>query len=176
MARKTITESGEATAPVLFGSGGALDRIAFEESVLALMTGIPEAGEDDDISVYAQMMQAETVEDLEVGGHLPAGRDLIGHTLKVGSMIRRVSDLDDPDSDARFRLPYYLVIQSVNTKTGEGVRWQTSSPGLVLPLAKLHQWGKLPAVITIVETGKEKAGKSRALGCTIDAASPGPNE
>lgn len=170
--RKTITQTGEPAAPALFGNGSALDRQAFEESVLALLEGIPEAGENDDISVYAQLMQAQSVEDFDTGGHLPAGRDLIGRRLKVESMARRVSDIEDADSDGKFRLPFYLVIESVDTESGEGVRWQTSAPGIVLVLAKLHTWGQLPAIGHIAEQGKEKAGRSRPLAFIIDAASP----
>lgn len=173
MARgKTITENGESTAPALFGAGSALDRQAFEESILTLLSAIPEAGENDDISVYAQLMAAQSVDDFDTGGHLPAGRDLVGRRLKVESFARRVSDIEDDDSDGKFRLPFYLVIESVDTDSGEGVRWQTSAPGIVIVLAKLYSWGQLPAIGHIVEQGKEKAGRSRPLAFVIDAASP----
>lgn len=171
-ARKTITESGDVTAPDLFRSGSALDRQAFEESVIALMQAIPEAGENDDISVYAQLMAAQSVDDFDTGGHLPAGRDLVGRRLKVESFARRVSDIDDEDSDIKFRLPWYLVIESADVDSGENVRWQTSAPGIVLVLAKLYSWGQLPAIGTIVEQGKEKAGRNRPLAFIVDVASP----
>jgi hypothetical protein len=172
VARKAITEDGQPTLPTVYKGGSAIDRVAFEESALALLEAIPEAGENDDIAIYAQLLAAESVEDFEVGGHLPAGRDLVGRRLKVEALSRRVSDIEDPDADAKFRLPFYVIPESVDVDSGEAVRWQTSSPGLVIPLAKLHMWGQLPAVVRIVETGKEKAGRSRALGLVIEIASP----
>jgi hypothetical protein len=159
VARKTVDESGAELAQANAGPTGVADPAAIFDAAVALIEDIPEAPDGDGLGIIGALLDADDWEDLNRDAHLPNGKDVAGQRLRVSSLARRLSDLGADDGTGGVRLPHYLVIDSVNIDTGEVVRWQTSAPALVVPLAKLHRWGRLPAIVQVNRADKPtKAG------------------
>lgn len=167
MTRKIIDESGAEVVPARAGEPVVWTRSQVEVAASALLESIPDMVDDDGSGIYGRLLDAQDWEDLNSESKLPAGKDLVGKRLRVGAIGKRPSDMVAEDGDPGFRLDFYLVIDSVDTATGEMIRWQTSAPGLVLPLAKLHQFGKLPAIVYITQAEKPTKRGFRPINLTV---------
>ena len=169
MTGKTVTETGEV---VEYGPSGTVvpaDLAAVTEAAIGLLGLIPELPDSDGSGIIADLINAETWEDLNRGSHLPAGRDLAGVDLVVTDVHKRASDIEEDPDDYRVRLPEYLVIDGYEQQSRKPVRWQTSSPGLAVPIMKLYTWGKLPAYVTIVEAVSKSNPRFKPLNLTVRA-------
>lgn len=124
------------------------DRDAVVAQAIALIEEVPEAPESDGTEILDAILNAASWEQLNQSGKLPAAEDMAGRMLRVTGVWRRPSDL----ADSLF--PHYLVVESIDTHTGELCRWQTSSASPTLVLAKLVKFGKLPAVVKITMADK----------------------
>ena len=169
MTGKTVTETGEV---VEYGPSGTVvpaDLTAVLEAAIGLLDLIPELPDSDGSGIIADLINAETWEDLNRGSHLPAGRDLVGVDLVVTDVHKRASDIEEDEDDYRVRLPSYLIIDGHEQSTHKPMRWQTSSPGLAVPIMKLYAWGKLPAYVTIVEAVSKSNPRFKPLNLTVHA-------
>lgn len=167
MPRKIVDESGAELAPAAPGGLVAADRSAVVDAAIALMEMVPEAVDDDGTGIIANLLAAENWEDLNSQTKLPAGKELVGETLVLRAISRRVSELEDDDEGTGIKLPHYLIIDSVRSGLGTGVRWQTSSPGLVVPIVKLYVWGKFPATVRIDQSDKPTKKGFRPLNLNV---------
>lgn len=169
MAGQTVNESGEV---VEYGPRGTVvpaDLAALTEAANAMLADIPELPESDGSGIIADLINAEDWEDLNRDKHLPAGRDLAGRDLVIIDVHRMESDIEDEDSDPRVRLDGYLIIDAEDFHTRKPIRWQTSAPGLVVPIIKLYRWGKLPASVSIVEVTSKSNPRFKPLNLRINA-------
>jgi hypothetical protein len=167
MRSRTVDQTGAEVVPGKVGEPRALDRAQVETAALALLDLVPDVPEDDGTGIFARLLDADDWEGLNLESKLPNGKDVVGRRLNVSVIGKRVSEVEVEEGSSKFRLPYYLVVDSTDIDNGEMVRWQTSAPALVLSLAKLHQWGKLPAVVQVSEGGKDRPGMSRPLNLTV---------
>lgn len=154
MVRKTIDETGAEVAPAPPGTLAVADKAAVLEAARALLDLVPDATDDDGTGIIARLLEAEGWEDLNQLSKLPAGKDLVGVTMVIRAIAKRESDIEPEDDETGIRLDHYLVIDAVRSGLGTELRWQTSAPALVLPIAKLYVWGKFPATCTIRKAEK----------------------
>lgn len=169
MNKQTVTETGEV---VEYGPRGTVvpaDLAAVTEAAQALLGMIPDLPESDGSGIIADLINAESWEDLNRGGHLPAGRDLAGVDLIITDVHKRVTDIEADEDDYRVRLTHYLIMESLTSVDRKPIRWQTSAPGLVVPIAKLYSWGKLPAHVTIVEAESKSNPRFKPLNLKVRA-------
>ena len=169
MSKQTVTETGEV---VEYGPSGTVvpaDLTAVLEAAIGLLDLIPELPESDGSGIIADLINAETWEDLNRGSHLPAGRDLAGLELVITDVHKRASDIEEDEDDYRVRLPSYLIIDGYQQQPRKPLRWQTSSPGLAVPIMKLYAWGKLPAYVTIVEATSKSNPRFKPLNLIVRA-------
>ena len=167
MAGKTVDQTGREVPPAPPQGLVVADRAAVLEAATALLDLIPDAVDDDGSGIIARLLDAESWEDLNQDSKLPAGKDIHGRDLVVRGMVKRFSDIEPEDDDLGVRLPHYLVIDSVYSGKGTEVRWQTSAPGLVIPLCKLYVWGKLPATVHIHQADKPTKRGFRPLNLEV---------
>lgn len=167
MPRKIVDESGTELAPAAPGGLIAADKAAVLDMAVSLMEMIPEAVDDDGTGIIANLLAAEGWEDLNTQAKLPAGKDLVGETLVLRAVSRRVSEIEDDEEGNGFSLPHYLIIDSVRSGLATEVRWQTSSPGLVVPICKLYVWGKFPATVRIDQSDKPTKRGFRPLNLNV---------
>lgn len=132
------------------------------EMYRGMITAIPEAPESDGSELIAQILMSTDISDSRGTQKLPAGKDLVGRTLAVQSVVRYPSDIDGG-------LGWYLVADAVDTNTGEQVRFQTSAGSLMAWLVKLHFSDALPATIKV--TAAETRKGMTAISCEVLAAS-----
>jgi hypothetical protein len=166
---KTINPDGTETVPARAGDPRALSKVEVEQAAAALLSTIPDVAEDDGTGILAGILAADDWEGLNMDSHLPNGKDQVGRKLSVQALAKRQSEIEVEDGVTKFRLTHYLIVDSADVDSGEFVRWQTSAPALVLGLAKLHSFGKLPAVIEVYEGGKDRPGLSRPLNLRVHA-------
>jgi hypothetical protein len=167
VAKQVIDESGTEQPTARQVVPVAYDRAAVETASRALLDLVPDAPDDDGSAILGRILDADNWEDLSTQSKLPAGKDLVGRELQVLSIVKRVSELEPEDDGTGLRLDHYLVVESIDTRHGEVIRWQTSAPALVLPLCKLHSWGKLPAVVKIQQSDKPTRRGFRPLNLDI---------
>jgi hypothetical protein len=155
MAGRTINPDGSEVATTRPSSPVPADRATVVAQIKNLLDLVPDAPDDDGSAIMARLLSADTWEDLNAQGSLPSAKDLAPAQLRVTGIVKRLSDLEGEDDATGIRLDHYLVVDAVDVNTGEAVRWQSSAPGVVLPLAKLHVWGKLPAVVRLYKAEKK---------------------
>jgi hypothetical protein len=134
------------------------DRAEIERQFAALLEAVPDAVDDDGFGIQQALIEAETWEDLNKESKLPDAPSQAGKHLKVFSIAKRRSEIAEG-------LPYYLIVESVNTANGEAIRWQTSAASVAIVLVKLHSFGKLPALIRIDKA--EKPTKAGFYPCNV---------
>ena len=167
MAKTTVDESGAEVAAQPRGNLVPADRAAIQQAALALIQMIPDMPESDGAGILADILNAESPDDLNRGTKLPSGPDLAPCQLVITDVHKMPSDLAGDDDDTGVRLGHYLIIESTSGPYREPIRWQTSAPGLVLPIAKLYAWGKLPALVEIKESDKPTRRGFRPLNLTV---------
>lgn len=166
MARKTIDQTGAEVSGPTAEVAVVADHDVIMDQAKALIMGIPEAVDGDGSGLLSAILSANTLDELQEGQHLDSARDLAGRTIKVTELSRRESDLDS-------ELGWYVIVRGVDLETNRPVQFSTSALGVVLPLAKLHSWGSLPAIVKITEADRPTKAGYRPLNLTVQAAAPG---
>lgn len=119
---------------------------AVRTHVISLMESIP-FGDDDGFGMVDAILNANSWEDFASdSSKLPKAAEVANMKLKVRELTRRESTIENGD-DSGLDLPWYLVVDSTDIDTGNRVLWQTSAATVVAKLIKLHEMGKLPAVV-----------------------------
>ncbi len=117
---------------------GALARKFAEMATL-----IPSETGDGAERILAQILAAPSWENLSDPWESSNAAALAGKTLLIRSCLRRPSDFKDG-------LGVFLVVDSLNTETGEQVVWTTSAVAIVAQLVRAYALGDLPAYAHIV--------------------------
>lgn len=155
MAGKTIDQAGNAVVPARAGALQTYTLDQVTDMAIALLDQVPDAVDDDGAGIIARLIEANTWEELNQESKLPAGKDLAGVMMSVQAIAKRPSDINTEDEEGSgIKLPYYLMIDAIRVGHGTELRWQTSAPGLVVPLIRLYLWGKFPAGVEIVRADK----------------------
>ena len=171
MPRKVIDQTGAEVATTGPATLVPANRADVERAARELVTMIPEMPEGDGAGILAAILNATTVDELSRQSKLPAGKDLVGVEMKIYDVHRMPSDLEGEDDGTGIRLDDYVIVDALTGRDGTELRWQTSAPGLVLPIAKLYVWGKLPAVIRIQQADKPTKRGFRPLNVAVHATS-----
>lgn len=167
MAGKTIDQTGAEVSGPGARTLVPADRQAVLEAAASLLALIPDAPDDDGSAILSRLLSAEGWEDLNSQGRLPNGKDVAGPELVVRDLVRRPTELEPDEDGTVIKLDYYLVVDSVTLGRGTELRWQTSAPALVFPLAKLYVWRKLPAVVQVKQSDKATRRGFRPLNLTV---------
>lgn len=140
-----------------------VESVTMTEDLAAILTpllmGIPEgtgSGED----MLKRLLEATTVEELDLSGSLPSAQTLAPFYCRVASLTRHESTMGGA-------VPWYLVAEGSDPKTGEVVRFQTSAGVPFIVLTKLHGMGLLPANVKITKAEKETRNGYRPLNVEI---------
>lgn len=119
------------------------------EKALAAYAGmimaIPEAPESDGSEIIAAILMATSIDELQGTSKLPAGKELVGKTLRIDGITRFQSDIEGG-------LGHYLVVDATDTGSGEVIKWQTSAGALMATLVKLHFSDAFPAIVEITSS------------------------
>lgn len=115
--------------------GGAAVAVPPREVALAkfaeLVMAFPE-GDDDGTGIILDILNATDWEDLkESKSELPDARDMVGRDLIFTEATRHVSTIEGG-------LPFYLIVNAVDRKSGELVRFNTSAASVITKLGKLY--------------------------------------
>lgn len=127
---------------------------AIKARMIELFENVPQV-DSDSLAFVAQVLNEADVTDLigEMQTKLPKAEEVAGRKLKVYDLARNDSDIEDTP------YPYYLVVHSTDTETGDTVLWQTSAGEPLAKLLRIYEANKLPA---LVET--RKADKATRKG------------
>ena len=105
-----------------------------------LIEQLDEAEDDAETRILMQVLAADNAEDVDAPWQSRKLSDWNGQIVTVQSLKRMPSDID---SD----VPYYLVVQGVEAKTGKPVTATTSSKASMAQLIRLYTLGALPLSI-----------------------------
>lgn len=130
-----------------------------------ILQEIPMAEDGDGFGIIVDILNATSWEDLNRDAEMDDMRDWVGKRIKVTNMIRRESTLDNG-------MPWYLIVDAVDVKSGELVKINTSSGSIMAKLAMLHHWGNIPAVMTVTKAEKATKAGFHPLDVTIEAVEP----
>lgn len=169
MAAKTIDQAGTEVVPARAGALKQYTIADVTDMALAMLAGVPEAADDDGAGIIGRLLDADNWEELNQESKLPNGQDVAGVKMAVQAIAKRASDLAADETGTGIQLGWYLMIDAVRTGHGDQLRWQTSAPGLMVPLMKLHQWGKLPAVVEVTRADKPTKRGFYPLSMTVHA-------
>jgi len=121
------------------------------ERFLTAVEQIPAEGGGGVEGILAQLLSAETVDDLNAPWETTNGRSLAGRTLVIRDIIRRPSSFAEGPQ-------LFLVVQSADRKTGEELTWTTSALAVILQLAVAYVMGMFPlqAEVVVAERPTER--------------------
>lgn len=154
MAKETVDETGTEVAQASRGNLVPADRAAVQEAALVLIRMIPDMPESDGAGIIADLLNATSPDELNRSSKLPAGQDLGGTEMTITDVHKLPSDLDGEDDGTGVKLGHYLIVDALVGTWRKPLRWQTSAPGLAVPVAQLYVWGKLPAHVRINRADK----------------------
>lgn len=132
-------------------------------AVLSPMLGLIPDGEGDAFGIFSRLLNADTVEGLNVEGSLPSAQDLAPFRVVVKSLTKHQSDMGGA-------IPVYLVVEGVLPETGETIRFQTSAGVPFVVMVKLFAMGKLPAELYITKSDKVTKAGYRPLNVKVLAS------
>jgi len=167
MGGKTINPDGTEVTTSTAVTPVAADLAAVHAAAVALLALIPDAPDDDGSAIMARLLSATDWEEFNSQTKLPSGKEVTRRELVVRGLVKRPSELEAEPDGTGLRLDHYLVIDSVELGKGTELRWQTSAPALVIPLAKLYVWKKLPAVVRVDQAEKATRRGFRPLNLTV---------
>ena len=124
------------TAPVPI----AADIIA---RVREAVQGIPEADGEGAESIIRQLLDAQTIDDLNAPWEGSSGRSLAGKRLSIRGCHQRPSSFEDGAG-------VFLVVDAADAKTGEALTFTTSAVSVVLQLARAWSLGLFPLIADVV--------------------------
>jgi len=160
MARSTAPDVVGHDDPAASKAVSARPRAEIEAAFEALLATVPDAVDDDGFAIIAGLIEADDWEGLNRDATLPNAEAMVGRRLKVTGITKRPADMGQSMS-------HYLIADAIDTRTGEVLRWQTSSPGVAVVLVKLHGWGKIPAIIEIAKAPKPTKAGFYPLNTTV---------
>lgn len=113
------------------------------ERVRAAVVTIPGDDGSGAERIVTQLLDAETVDDLNAPWDATNGRALNGKRLTIRGVTQRPSNFEDGAG-------VFLVADAVDTKTGEACTFTTSALSVVIQLARAHQLGLFPIIADVV--------------------------
>lgn len=119
-------------------------------SLRQLVEQLDEADGDMENRIVMQVLSATDAEDVDAPWQSRKLSDWNGEIITVHTLKRMPSDLDAD-------VPYYLVVQGVEGKTGKPVTATTSSKAVMAQLLKLHLLGALPLSVIPRKTERPTA-------------------
>ncbi len=162
-----MTSTPPAGAP-----GGAIAPMNAElaATFAQMATLIPSEAGDGAERILAQILAAPSWEQLSDPWESTNALKLAGRRLLIRSCLRRPSDFRDG-------LGVFLVVDSIDTSTGEPVVWTTSSVAIVAQLVRAYALGQLPlyAHVVVADRATERGYHPHHLkftGSPAPAAAP----
>jgi len=152
--RNRMTDSGEpdfppapeapsqevATRPDTAPAPVSADIIA---RVREAVQGIPESDGEGAESIVRQLLDAQTIDDLNAPWEGSSGRSLAGKRLSIRGCHQRPSSFEDGAG-------VFLVVDAADAKTGEALTFTTSAVSVVLQLARAWSLGLFPLIADVV--------------------------
>lgn len=132
------------------------------EVFVQMLALIPDEPESDGSEILERILLSTDIADSQSPSSLPAARDMVGRTFMVNGLTKNVSTEAEG-------LPFYVIVDSTDTRTGEQVRWQTSARSITAWLVKLFLSNALPAEIEIY-SAETRSGR-KVVDCKIMASS-----
>lgn len=111
-----------------------------KEAFLALVDAVPEAGGDAYSRIVAQILAAESVDDLDAPWQANSLRLMLNRPIRVDTIRRMPSDFTEG-------LGFFLVLDGVELDTGERITATTGSVAIVAQLVRAHSLGELPLTV-----------------------------
>lgn len=108
-----------------------------------MATLIPAEKEGGADNILAAILSAQSWEHLADPWESTNAAALAGKRLLIRSLLRRPSDFRDG-------LGIFLVVDSIDTATGEPNVWTTSSVAIVAQLVRAYVLGQLPAYAEVI--------------------------
>jgi len=100
--------------------------------------------------IVTQLLNAQTVDDLNAPWEGTSGRSLAGKRLVISSVTQRPSAYQDGAG-------VFLVVDAADATTGERATFTTSALSTVIQLARCHQLGIFPIIADVVVADRPTA-------------------
>jgi len=113
------------------------------ERVRVLAEGIPGDDGNGAERIVTQLLDAQTIDDLNAPWEGTSGRNLAGKRLAIRGVTKRPSQFSDGAG-------IFLVADAVDAKSGEPAVFTTSALSVVIQLARVHQLGLFPVIADVV--------------------------
>lgn len=133
-----------------------------------MLESIPMATDDDGLGILLDALNADDVDDFNDESKLPSLDSIAPAVIKVTEATRRESDLGGI-------MPWYLILDVVDTTTGEALRVQTSAAKPMAVIANLYSKGRLPALLEISKREKATQRGMHPLQVKVLAIAPAPD-
>lgn len=111
--------------------------------VRELVAAIPDNSDSGAEAIVAQLLAAETIDDLNAPWDGTSGRNLAGKRLTIRGISARPSSFEGGAG-------IFLVADAVDAKTGERAVFTTSALAPVIQLAQAYRRGLFPLLVEIV--------------------------
>lgn len=108
-----------------------------------MATLIPSETGDGAERILEQILAAPSWDHLDDPWESSNAAGLAGKTLLIRSCTRRPSDFRDG-------LGIFLVVDSLDARTGEAIIWTTSAVSIVAQLVRAYSLGELPAYAQVI--------------------------
>ena len=120
---------------------------------------IPEAVDGDGAGMVADILNAESVDQLVGETEFPSAKDIAerypNQMFRLEpNLVRRESTIE---SETDYKMPFY-IIASLRSQNGETIRFNTSAATVLAKVLKLHQFNALPAVVSFSLADATKKG------------------
>jgi len=113
------------------------------ERVRQLAAAIPGDDGSGAERIVTQLLDAQTIDDLNAPWEGTSGRNLAGKRLAIRGVTQRPSQFSDGAG-------IFLVADAADAKTGEPAVFTTSALSVVIQLARVHQLGLFPVIADVV--------------------------
>lgn len=139
--------SGPSDAPAGVATTDTAEVAAYSPEIIAqvreLVAAIPDNDDTGAENIVAQLLAAETIDDLNAPWDGTSGRNLAGKRLQVRGVSARRSTFEGGTG-------IFLVADAVDAKTGERAVFTTSALAVVLQLAQAYKRGMFPLLAEVV--------------------------
>lgn len=115
--------------------------------LVALIPGNDDAGAEN---IVAQLLAAETIDDLNAPWEGTSGRKLAGKRLQVRGVTARRSSFEGGTG-------IFLVADAVDASSGEKAVFTTSAMAVIIQLAQAHKRGMFPLLVEVVVADRPTA-------------------
>ena len=135
------------------------------ERVRVLCAAIPGDDGSGAENIVRQLLDAQTIDDLNEPWESTSGRKLNGKSLIIRGVTQRPSQFEDGAG-------IFLVADAADAKTGEQVTFTTSALSVVVQLARVHQMDMWPITADVVVAERPTARGFYPYHLRITGASP----